>query len=69
MAPASLTFEITEQTAISNLDTAAGLMRRMREVGCQIALDDFGTGMNSLAALKGLPGEPHQDRRRVHQDC
>jgi diguanylate cyclase (GGDEF)-like protein len=53
--PAALTIEITEQSAVSNLATAAALMRRMRRVGCQIALDDFGTGMNSLASLKGLP--------------
>jgi diguanylate cyclase (GGDEF)-like protein len=53
--PASLTIEITEQTAVSNLAVSADLMRRLRAVGCQVALDDFGTGMNSLAALKGLP--------------
>jgi diguanylate cyclase (GGDEF)-like protein len=55
VAPSSITIEITEQTAVSNLATAAMLMRRIREIGCQVALDDFGTGMNSLAALKGLP--------------
>jgi diguanylate cyclase (GGDEF)-like protein len=53
--PSALTIEITEQSAVSNLATAAQLMRRMRKVGCQVALDDFGTGMNSLASLKGLP--------------
>jgi EAL domain-containing protein (putative c-di-GMP-specific phosphodiesterase class I) len=53
--PAALTIEITEQSAVSNLATAAELMRRIRRVGCQVALDDFGTGMNSLASLKGLP--------------
>jgi Amt family ammonium transporter len=55
VAPASLTIEITEQTAVSNLATTAMLMQRIRQIGCQVALDDFGTGMNSLAALKGLP--------------
>jgi diguanylate cyclase (GGDEF)-like protein len=53
--PSSLTIEITEQSAVSNLATAAKLMRRMRRIGCRVALDDFGTGMNSLASLKGLP--------------
>lgn len=53
--PSALIIEITEQSAVSNLATAAQLMRRMRRVGCQVALDDFGTGMNSLASLKGLP--------------
>jgi diguanylate cyclase (GGDEF)-like protein len=53
--PSALTIEITEQSAVSNLTTAAELMRRMRRVGCKVALDDFGTGMNSLTSLKGLP--------------
>ena len=53
--PSAITIEITEQSAVSNLATAAELMRRLRRAGCHVALDDFGTGMNSLASLKGLP--------------
>jgi diguanylate cyclase (GGDEF)-like protein len=47
--------EVTEQSALTNLDRAAASMRRLRELGCGIAIDDFGTGANSLAYLRTLP--------------
>jgi len=47
--------EVTEQSALTNLDRAAVSMRRLRELGCGIAIDDFGTGANSLAYLRSLP--------------
>lgn len=47
--------EVTEQSALTNLDRAAVSMRRLRDLGCGIAIDDFGTGANSLAYLRTLP--------------
>lgn len=53
--PGLITIEVTEQAAVTNLDRAATMMRRLRDVGCGIAIDDFGTGANSLAYLRSLP--------------
>ncbi len=50
--PGMLCFEITETSAIRNLDVAANFVHDMRNLGCSVALDDFGTGMASLAYLR-----------------
>lgn len=50
----SVTIEITEQAAVSNLARASTLVHRLGALGCRLALDDFGTGTNSLTTLKTL---------------
>jgi EAL domain-containing protein (putative c-di-GMP-specific phosphodiesterase class I) len=50
----SVTIEITEQAAVTNLVRASEMIRRLGTLGCRLALDDFGTGANSLSNLKSL---------------
>ena len=50
-----ITFEITEQAAVSSLARAEEMIRRLAQSNCRFALDDFGTGANSLTYLNALP--------------
>jgi diguanylate cyclase (GGDEF)-like protein/PAS domain S-box-containing protein len=49
-----LTVEITESAIVSDPARAAGVIRRLKELGVSIAIDDFGTGYTSLAYLARL---------------
>ncbi len=47
--------EITESTALSDLERARQQIEALTGAGIAVALDDFGTGYNSLANLSVLP--------------
>jgi EAL domain-containing protein (putative c-di-GMP-specific phosphodiesterase class I) len=47
--------EITETTAILDLDRTAARLALFGGLGCPVALDDFGAGFSSFAHLRALP--------------
>ncbi|WP_276353050.1 EAL domain-containing protein [Cohnella caldifontis] len=55
LPPGLLCLEITESTAIKNLEVSSDKLRELSEFGVRIAIDDFGTGYSSLSMLKHLP--------------
>ncbi len=55
--PRRLVLEVTEGTAMSNIERTRSTMQRLSEMGIRISIDDFGTGCSSLNYLKRLPVE------------
>lgn len=49
-----LIVEITETTAIHDIDNARGFVRRVKDLGSRIAIDDFGAGYTSFRNLRQL---------------
>ena len=55
LAPAQLEFEITETSAMQDIDYALRVLGRLRARGYGLSLDDFGTGFSSLSHMRQLP--------------
>jgi EAL domain-containing protein (putative c-di-GMP-specific phosphodiesterase class I) len=63
---ASLILELTEESLISEQDTALARLNRIRKSGVELAIDDFGRGYSSLSYLKDIPAsEIKIDKRFV----
>ncbi len=57
MPPDCLDLEVTESTAMHNVERSASLLRELQGMGVHVSIDDFGTGYSSLNYLKKLPIE------------
>ena len=53
--PRRLQLEVTESVLIDSAETAAALLRSLRDVQVGLSLDDFGTGYSSLSSLREFP--------------
>jgi len=50
-----LQIEITESTAVNDIDKSRDILVRLSEMGIKCIIDDFGAGYSSLRWLKNLP--------------
>jgi diguanylate cyclase (GGDEF)-like protein/PAS domain S-box-containing protein len=53
--PRCLQLEITERTALTDVEHTVATLHALRTMGMRVAIDDFGTGYSSLGYLKRLP--------------
>ncbi len=53
--PRYLQIELTERSALTDLEVTSLKLRQLRTLGVRVAIDDFGTGYSSLSYLKRLP--------------
>lgn len=55
MDPSLLELEITERTAMHDVDYVVQILQSLRELGVRTAIDDFGIGYSSLSYLMRFP--------------
>ncbi|MDX6022414.1 EAL domain-containing protein [Scandinavium sp. V105_16] len=53
--PSRLTIELTESTALRNLDRSITILNDFNRIGITVSIDDFGTGYSNMLTLKNLP--------------
>ncbi|WP_432223856.1 putative bifunctional diguanylate cyclase/phosphodiesterase [Enterobacter wuhouensis] len=57
LSPYRLILEVTESTALKNLDRSIELLNAFNQAGITVSIDDFGTGYSNLLMLSVLPAK------------
>ncbi|WP_218726537.1 EAL domain-containing protein, partial [Enterobacter chuandaensis] len=57
LSPSRLVLEVTESTALKNLDRSIELLNAFNHAGITVSIDDFGTGYSNLLMLSVLPAK------------
>lgn len=57
LSPSRLILEVTESTALKNLDRSIELLNAFNHAGLVVSIDDFGTGYSNLLMLSVLPAK------------
>jgi diguanylate cyclase (GGDEF)-like protein len=55
IGPGTLVLELTESELTADLDAAAPMLLRLRDLGVRLALDDIGTGYSRWSYLRSFP--------------
>nr|WP_238582613.1 EAL domain-containing protein [Trabulsiella odontotermitis] len=65
ISPARLTLELTESTALCNLERSINILSDFARLGVTVSIDDFGNGYSNLLTLKNLPARELKIDKRV----
>ena len=55
VSPELLELEITENTAMHDMEKGSNHVLELQQLGIRVSIDDFGTGYSSLAYLRSMP--------------
>ncbi|MFW0765729.1 putative bifunctional diguanylate cyclase/phosphodiesterase [Trabulsiella odontotermitis] len=65
ISPVRLTLELTESTALRNLERSIEILNDFARLGVTVSIDDFGTGYSNMLTLKNLPARELKIDKRV----